>query len=84
MVRAIRSRLSGLLTEVQDLSYVTPPSRTGGRTPESRLDYYAEQRERVEEAWTKVVTPGLLQELIESMPARMQAVIDVEEKFIKY
>jgi hypothetical protein len=28
-----------------------------------------------------VVTPGLLQELIESMPERMQAVIDANGKF---
>jgi hypothetical protein len=31
----------------------------------------------VQEAWDVVATPGLLQELIESMPARMEAVIIV-------
>ena len=32
---------------------------------------YAEQKERISEAWHKVVTLGLLRELIESMLARM-------------
>jgi hypothetical protein len=45
---------------------------------------YEEQKERITEAWQKVVTPGLLRELIESMPARMQAVIDAKGKFTKY
>ena len=35
-------------------------------------------------AWDAVATPGLLQELIESMPDRMQAVIDADGKFTKY
>jgi len=35
-------------------------------------------------AWDIVVTSGLLQELIKSMPARMQTVIDADGKFTKY
>ena len=31
-----------------------------------------------------VVTPGLLQELIESMPERIEAVIKADGKFTKY
>jgi hypothetical protein len=45
---------------------------------------YAEQKERIIEAWDKVVTPGLLRELIESMPERMQVIIDANGKFTKY
>ena len=51
---------------------------------ECKFKSYTEQRERLEEAWAEVVTPGLLQELIESMLARMQAVIDANGKFTKY
>ena len=45
---------------------------------------YQELKDKVREAWDVVVTPGLLQELIESMPRRMQAVIDANGKFTKY
>jgi ketohexokinase/beta-glucosidase len=45
---------------------------------------YPEQRARVQEAWDEVVTPGLLIELIKSMPRRMQAVINAEGRFTKY
>lgn len=45
---------------------------------------YDYMRDRIKEAWDVVVTPGLLRELIESMPARMQAVIDADGKFTKY
>ena len=45
---------------------------------------YEIQRQRVQEAWDVVVTPGLLRELIESMPARMEAVIAAEGRFTKY
>jgi hypothetical protein len=43
---------------------------------------YKEQKERITEAWH--ITPGLLQELMESMPSRMQAVLDAKGKFTKY
>jgi DDE superfamily endonuclease len=45
---------------------------------------YDDLKAKVTEAWEAVVTPGLLKELIESMPARMQAVIDANGKFTKY
>ena len=45
---------------------------------------YTEQKQKIQEAWNLVVTPGLLQELIESTPARMQAVIEINGKFTKY
>ena len=45
---------------------------------------YVEQKERIIEAWDKVVTLGLLRELIESILKRMQAVIDTDGKFTKY
>ena len=45
---------------------------------------YDEQKIRITEAWNKVVTPGLLLELIKGMPERMQAVIDTKGKFTKY
>jgi hypothetical protein len=45
---------------------------------------YQELKDRVTEAWDVVVTPGLLQELIEDMQERMQAVINAKGKFIKY
>jgi hypothetical protein len=45
---------------------------------------YAEQKEKITRAWNAVVTPGLLEELIESMPARMEAVIAAKGKFTKY
>jgi hypothetical protein len=32
---------------------------------------YEDQRKKIWEAWDTVVTPGLLRELIESMPDRM-------------
>ena len=51
---------------------------------EYKFKSYVEQRERVKEAQTKVVTLGLLQKLIKSIPAHMQAIINVEGKFIKY
>ncbi len=49
-----------------------------------QFESYAVSQAWVQEAWDEVVTPGLLQELIESMPARMQAVIDANGKFTKY
>jgi hypothetical protein len=45
---------------------------------------YADQKEKITEAWNIVVTPGLLRELIESMPGRIQAVINADSKFTKY
>jgi hypothetical protein len=45
---------------------------------------YEIQRERIWEAWNTVVTPGLLIELIKSMPERMKAVIKAKGKFTKY
>jgi vacuolar-type H+-ATPase catalytic subunit A/Vma1 len=45
---------------------------------------YQELKDRVTEAWDVVVTPGLLQELIEGMQERMEAVIEANGKFIKY
>lgn len=45
---------------------------------------YDEQRRRIWEAWDKIVTPGLLIELIKSMPKRMEAVIAAEGRFTKY
>ncbi len=49
-----------------------------------QFESYTVSWTRVQEAWDKVVTPGLLQELIESMPTWMQAVIDANSKFTKY
>ncbi|XMA19899.1 hypothetical protein WAI453_012690 [Rhynchosporium graminicola] len=49
-----------------------------------KIKSYIEQKERITEAWKEVVTPGLLRELIESMPARMEAVIKAEGRFIPY
>ena len=54
------------------------------RYGDCKFKSYDEQKERIQEAWNKIVTPGLLQELIESMPDRMQAVIDAKGKFTKY
>ena len=51
---------------------------------ECKFKSYNEQKERITEAWNIIVTPGLLKELIESMPACMQAVIDAKGKFTKY
>ena len=51
---------------------------------DSKWGSYEVQKERITEAWDVVVTPGLLKELIESMPERMQAVIDAKGKFMKY
>ncbi len=45
---------------------------------------YEDQKVKIEEAWHAVVTPGLLRELIESMPKRMEAVIQAKGKFIPY
>lgn len=45
---------------------------------------YADQKLKITEAWKVVVTPGLLRELLESMPKRMQAVIDADGLFIPY
>jgi hypothetical protein len=45
---------------------------------------YQELKDKVTEAWDVVVTLGLLQELIKSMPGRMQAVIDANGRFTKY
>jgi hypothetical protein len=45
---------------------------------------YIDLKQKVKEAWDTVVTPGLLQELIEGMPDRMQAVIDANGLFTKY
>ena len=45
---------------------------------------YEQQKERIIEAWEIVVTLGLLRELIESMPARIEAVIAANRRFTKY
>jgi hypothetical protein len=45
---------------------------------------YEVSRAKVKEAWEVVVTPGLLQGLIESMSGRMEAVIAANGKFTKY
>jgi hypothetical protein len=45
---------------------------------------YEVSQARVQEAWDHVATSGMLQELIESMPARMKAVIAANGKFTKY
>lgn len=45
---------------------------------------YEVSRAKVQEAWDHVATSGMLQELIESMPARMEAVIAANGKFTKY
>ena len=51
---------------------------------EGKFKSYTEQREQLEEVWAEVVIPGLLQELIESMPVCIQVVIDTDGKFTKY
>jgi hypothetical protein len=45
---------------------------------------YEVSRAKVQEAWDKVITAGLLRELIEGMQDRMEAVIDANGKFTKY
>jgi hypothetical protein len=50
-----------------------------------QFETYEVSRAKIqEEAWDEVVTSGLLQELIESMPMRMEAVIAANGKFTKY
>jgi len=49
-----------------------------------QFESYEVSRQRVQEAWDRVVTPGLLQELIEGMHDRMEAVIAANGKFSKY
>jgi hypothetical protein len=45
---------------------------------------YEVSQAKVKEAWDVVVTPGLLQELIENMPRRIEVVIAANSKFTKY
>jgi hypothetical protein len=44
---------------------------------------YQELKDKVTEAWDVVFTPGILQELAESMLARVQAVINANGLFTK-
>jgi len=45
---------------------------------ECKFKNYDDLKFRVNRAWEVVVTPGLLRELIESMPSRMQAIIEAD------
>jgi transposase len=45
---------------------------------------YDESQRKVLEAWEYIVTPLYLEQLIKTMPERMQAVIDANSKFTRY
>jgi transposase len=49
-----------------------------------QFETYEVSKAKVQEAWDEVETSGLLRELIESMPMRMEAVIAADGKFTKY
>ena len=45
---------------------------------------YLDQKQKIQEAWDKVVAPGLLRDLLDGMPARMEAVIAANGMFTEY